>query len=179
MTQKHFATLYRELNRAIGGRLIDARNGHAIKEKGIDLLQQVIRQLHHYLYTYEFSDAREELQFFKKTAPKFYSLYIYYVIMYDIERKCVLMKADERRKYLSTRENYCRNYLEQHAALYNKMLVNDKSTQDLFRRSSKGNASFFPNEYACVIDHRVCTTGAFFISNMMAYQRVLGELCDR
>lgn len=179
MRRKYFTALYRTLNIALGGKRVNEQNEYMITGREIDILEAIIGQFRDYLQSYQFENNREEYQFFKKTAPQFYSLHIYYIKMLEIEQTCLAMRKQEREIYLRETEHYLKHYLKQYEGMYHRMLANDIETRKYFRRNNTDHTAPLSEEFAFVMDHRVCTSGALFLSKMIAYQRVLGELGDR
>lgn len=71
-----------------------------IAEHSIDCIIHCLKQLKDYIYSNPFMSKEDEIYFFKVTKPSIYSDLIFYIEIFKLESKCLIVDKTNRKKYL-------------------------------------------------------------------------------
>jgi len=84
----------------------------------VSRLEEAYEDLKHFISGYSFLNEAEEIQFFKETKPRFFSLLIYYSKVYNIELRMPAGSTDDKRCHLVHIQESIRNFFDMNIELY-------------------------------------------------------------
>jgi len=87
-------------------------------ENAAGAILRSLKQLKEFITAYRFRDKAEEIQFFKYTKPKFYSLLIYYVKVFNIETERPIGSDKEQKKYLEKELKRLKHFFDNNRHFY-------------------------------------------------------------
>lgn len=84
----------------------------------VSRLEEAYEDLKHFISGYSFLNEAEEIQFFKETKPRFFSLLIYYSKVYNIELRMPAGSTDDKRCHLVHIQESIRIFFDMNIELY-------------------------------------------------------------
>ncbi|RXK86995.1 RteC domain-containing protein [Filimonas effusa] len=170
--------LYSELMEALEA--IKEEESYVLKraERSIKATRKAMEHLRHFVISHPFENEQEEILFFKKVKPKFYSKMIYYIKLYRIESRKPAGSVKSRLKYLKT-ELQKLDYLFSNNSDQYQYYRSDSSYLDheLFVRGKQDN-SFTLDAHSFYSDPEFSTGYDLLLGKMIAYEQLAGELSD-
>lgn len=110
--------LYQQLEHQLDGIAHEDLDNIEAAKRSYLAAEKAMVQLKSHIVTYSFTNAEEEINFFKILKPKFYSRLIYYVKVYEIEGQKTLRNTRSAKKYFNKYLASINRYTDEHLAFY-------------------------------------------------------------
>jgi hypothetical protein len=148
---------------------IQGKNEDVLKksELSVRLIETSLNELKKFTLNYTFKEESEEILFFKKQKPQFFSKLIYHVNIYNIEsRKPYGEKAI--RKYLQAELEELRRFHENNLDLYKYYRTDSDHFDRLYFLRGKQTLSLSAGTYVYEIDQQFSTVFDYNVAKIMA-----------
>ncbi len=142
----------------------------------IRIIQKYIEELKQFQEDHQFETVAEEIEFFKYRAPEVYAQLIYYRKLYHIHTQNASASISVQKKQLRHEHKkinyfYCAN-VELLSYYATGMQERDER---LFSRKTP-DILYINDDYAFMIDTRICPLATYKIAKMKAYQRLESDI---
>lgn len=141
-------------------------------EKCIQLTRTAMEDLKQLISKHRFVSKPEEIQFFKEVKPKFYSLFIYYLKLYDIEtrRPNATQRAEE--KFLRKELRRLSYFFKNNAAFYQYYRTGASYLDEQYFLRSSQDLYLSLDPYYLNIDPSFCTSHDYKLSKLIASEKL-------
>lgn len=170
--EKFTASLYEKMCLSLAEINKEGPNMLQQAHKAIEIIQRTLIKLREFIVGYTFADIQEEIQFFKTEEPKLHSELIYYVKLYQLERR----KPEGGKQIL---ERFFQKELKQ---IYFFFLENEdfykyhrsgsSFLDEMYFTRNSISSELSVEEYTSILDTQFCTAQGFKIAKIHAYQRL-------
>ena len=167
--KKFSSNLYEELQNDLVKYTSDLDNINSLKIS-ISLVRNALHLLRNFVASYNFNDNNEEIEFFRYSKPVFYSQYIYFIDVYNIEAGKPEGSMSNLISYYQNELDYLKLFFEHNHLFY----------QYYRSKSSHLDASYFVQGVFCVhtelddFDHDglFSTSHDYKLSKIIAHERL-------
>lgn len=163
--------LYNTLSEQLLAVSRSADNGLQRSERSCQLIQAALKELKAFILDYTFTDAAEEIRYFKEVKPQFLRERIYFSELYAIEAHLPVGGGDTARQYYNLFLDKVSQYFARHHVLYNYYRLGKTTYDDYFFLRS-AHTDLLIDEELVEIDSRVCTANSYILSKLQAYERI-------
>ncbi|SIO53786.1 RteC domain-containing protein [Chitinophaga niabensis] len=138
-------------------------------------VSSIVLQLKDKITNYQFKNSKDEIFFFKKILPDFYSEVIYYSKSFQILTKLSICEREGQKILIREELSSITGYFKEHQELYLYYHLGDNHLDDKYFIRSNEPIQFSYTLF-CILDSRFCTEYSCQISNFIAFERVKNDL---
>jgi hypothetical protein len=140
-----------------------------VSKQSMEIVRNFLQQLREYITSYTFTDTQQEVRFFKRVKPRFYSRLIYYLRVFYLETHCPAASYSLQQELLQEELKRIKYFFRQNLDFYN--YYSSGATyldEQLFTR---GNCDLLlaADEYSLVLDQAFSTVHSYKLSRILAY----------
>lgn len=144
--------------------------------KCIHVCKKALKELHEYFKLNNFKSESEEIEFFKELKPRFYSRFIYYVRIFNVETNRPVGSDKMQRKYLRKQLHRIQLFFENNLDFYQYYRTGATHFDESYFLRGRHDSHLLPDELALSIDPEFCTAQSYKVSKMLAYDLLRGYL---
>jgi hypothetical protein len=163
-----FDELYAEMDEQLNLIADGSDNTQHLAQQSIPIVRSYLMQLKAWVSTNDFATTNDEVQFFKRVKPRFYSLLIYYhkVQQYELNRPSGSKKAQT--KFLHREQTKLSNFFYKYKFLYQYIRLGADYLDSRF--FVRGHVALFPGVelYGVDLDSSFTTGYDFLLAKMAA-----------
>ena len=169
----HFIT---KLNKDLNSQLqdIDLEEPDLIRkaQKSIRCTKDALTQLRAFTIQYTFSNAAEEILFFKKTKPELFSKLIYYVKILNIESRRPTGSHEIQGSYLLGELEKLTLFFNNHIEFYQYYRMNSTYLDDKYFIRGKEDLNLYQDTLMIYVDPDFSTSHDYMVSKIIANDRL-------
>jgi len=155
----------------------ETRDKQVIAERSLQAVAERVRELKTFMANYRFTDAEEEVAFFKHQMPPVYSWLIYYLRIYEIECKMPKTGKDLQKEFLHQEYRKIKDFLWTNMEFKRYMSVGTTALDELYFRRSDQQDAFSLEDYSYLIaDSVIATPHSFKAAQIAAFESLLGHI---
>jgi len=149
-----------------------------IKQQEFDLLQQlpqcigvcqeILYELRVYFDKHSFTDSKQEIHFFKQIKPRFYSQFIYYVTISQIEIYRPIGSDKAQFEFLELQLDRLKHFFDSNLDFYQYYRSGATHFDEKYFVRGQHDLRLFPDDLALSIDPVFCTLQSYKLSRLFA-----------
>jgi len=138
----------------------------------IGVCQETLGELRGYFDKHPFSNSKQEILFFKQTKPRFYSQFIYYVTISQIEIYRPIGSDKAQFEYLEGQLDRLKHFFDSNLDFYQYYRGGATHFDELYFVRGKYDLHLFPDDLALSIDPVFCTLQSYKLSRLFANEEL-------
>lgn len=141
----------------------------------IELCKKALAILKKFISCYLFESLEDEVFFFKRIKPRFYSLHIYYVSLYQFALKKPAGNEAVLKEYLNCQQQELKRFFDQNQAFYFYYRSNDSRLDDMYFTRGSSEVLYDLDDFHA--DETFSTSHDYKLSKIIANEKFHDFLC--
>lgn len=176
--KKFTASLYEEMSLSISELNNLEKSILHQAQKAIQIIQKSLLKLREYIIPYKFENTQEEILFFKDIEPPFHAELIYYVRLYQLERRKPEGGKQVLEKFFQKELKLIYFFFLENEEFYGYYRSGASFLDEMYFTRNSISSELSVEEYTSILDTQFCTAQGFKIAKIHAYQRLQDYLED-